>query len=71
MSNEKDYCLYNYVSNIANRFPNKLKIIHLNAQSLNDVSHQSEFLTTFNKSNIDIITVSETWFRDNDNLDLP
>ena len=38
----------------------------MNSQSLRDTSHQAEFIVTFTNSGIDIIVVSETWFKTND-----
>lgn len=71
MSDEDSLLLSDYVQSITTNYLNKLKIVHLNAQSLNDTSHQSEFLDTFSNCGIDIITVSETWFRNNDHICLP
>ena len=45
---------------------NNLKLVHLNTQSL--VSSFNEFLLTFDKYKFDLITMSETWLKDNDHL---
>jgi len=60
-----------YVHNIASNYATKLKMAHLNAQSLCDVAHQSEFLEIFSNGELDIITVSETWFKDTTRFVLP
>ena len=43
--------------------PTQLKIMHLNTQSM--VSTFNEFLLTVNRYPLDIITLSETWLKDN------
>lgn len=60
-----------YVQNITNTFPYKLKIVCINAQSLKSIAHSDEFKEIFTNSGIDIITVSETWFKSDDVCDLP
>ncbi|KAE8751231.1 hypothetical protein FOCC_FOCC002059 [Frankliniella occidentalis] len=45
-------------------FPHALKILHLNAQSLTYHHHASEFQLLFDNSELDIIAVSETFFKD-------
>ncbi|XP_052130296.1 uncharacterized protein LOC127751203 [Frankliniella occidentalis] len=60
-----------YVHNITSNYATKLKIAHLNAQSLCDVAHQTEFLEIFSNSGLDIITVSETWFKNKSHFILP
>lgn len=60
-----------YVQNITNVYPNKLKIVCINAQSLRSPAHSEEFKLIFTNSGIDVITVSETWFKTNDVCDLP
>ena len=65
---EEDSLLRDYVLKINAEQPIKLKIVHLNAQSLRDISHQSEFIDTFSNCGIDIIVVSETWFKNDENV---
>lgn len=68
MSEGELLLLRDYVLNINTEQPNKLKIVHINAQSLRDTAHQSEFIDTFSECGIDIIVVSETWFRNNEQI---
>ena len=71
MSDRDSTLLSEYVSNIVTDHDKSLKLVHLNAQSLCDTAHQSEFLDTFSNCEIDVITVSETWFKDTDQFCLP
>ncbi|KAK3913454.1 putative RNA-directed DNA polymerase from transposon BS [Frankliniella fusca] len=63
--------LQDYVQNITDENANKLKVVHINAQSLNDTSHHSEFLSTFSDCGIDVICVSETWLKTGEQVYLP
>ena len=63
--------LKDYLSSLSNNYTKKLKIVHLNAQSLNDSSHFSEFCHIFVNSEIDIVAVSETFFKDSSNMEIP
>jgi hypothetical protein len=68
MSEGESSLLRDYVLNINTEQPNKLKIVHINAQSLRDTAHQTEFIDTFSECGIDIIVVSETWFKNNEQI---
>jgi len=70
-TNDDRTLLSEYVQSITIQYEANLKVGHLNAQSLCDVAHQSEFLDTFSNCGLDIITVSETWFKDGDKFNLP
>ncbi|KAK3907917.1 putative RNA-directed DNA polymerase from transposon BS [Frankliniella fusca] len=48
---------------LANKYKNLLKVVHLNAQSLTYVSHAAEFNYLLDNSNIDVIAVSETFYK--------
>lgn len=50
------------LNNICQSFPNKLKIVHLNAESLTYRSHIPAFQLLFDNSDIDVIAVSETFY---------
>lgn len=71
MSDRDPNLLRTYVQNITDTHSTSLKVVHLNAQSLNNASHQSEFVYTFSNCGIDIICVSETWLKSNDQIQLP
>lgn len=60
-----------YLNGISNKFSNCVKLVHINAQSLNNVEHFSEFNYCFVDSGIDIIAVSETWFNQNSSPSIP
>lgn len=62
--------LRDYLNTLCNKYYKKLKLVHLNAQSLNDSSHYSEFCYLFENKLIDVIVVSETFFKDNSKMDL-
>ena len=47
-----------------------MKLAHISAQSLCDVAHYSEFCDDFANSGIDIIAVSETFFKDSSSTSL-
>lgn len=55
--------LKDYVELFCNKFKHSLKVVHINAQSLCDTAHNSEFHSVFVESNVDIIGVSETFFK--------
>lgn len=50
------------IKNAVHEFRHALKIVHLNAQSLNCDAHAEEFVKLFEGSGIDIICVSETFY---------
>ena len=62
--------LKDYVKNIAVRYKNKLKVVHINAQSLNDTAHYTEFCDVFGDGDIDVLGVSETFFKDTSQMKL-
>ncbi|XP_034240159.1 uncharacterized protein LOC117644657 [Thrips palmi] len=49
----------------------KLKVAHINAQSLNNSNHFTEFWDAFSNSSVDVIGVSETFFQDGSRMDIP
>ncbi|KAJ1529557.1 hypothetical protein ONE63_006329 [Megalurothrips usitatus] len=55
--------LKEFICNKVKDRPSVLNLAHLNAQSLNDSSHYEEFCHIFNNSGIDVIAVSETFFK--------
>ncbi|KAK3916456.1 RNA-directed DNA polymerase from mobile element jockey [Frankliniella fusca] len=63
LSGDLGECPGDFIRNITYKFPKKLKLVHINAQSLNDYK-QAEFIELFSESEIDIIVVSETWLKD-------
>jgi len=71
MSVENYPLLKDYVPEISNKSKGKLKLIHMNAQSLISHAKQSEFIDTFLDSDIDIVAVSETWLKDNIQVVIP
>lgn len=60
----------NCVSFLSNKYSNFLKIVHLNTQSLHNENHFDEFCQTFSDSNIDVVAVSETWFKTSSAVDV-
>lgn len=54
---------YDFVQSIANKYVNDLKVMHINAQSLACDLHFDEFKYIFGNGKIDIIAVSETFFK--------
>lgn len=62
--------LKDFISDKVSCKSNVLNIVHLNAQSLNDFSHYEEFCHIFCDSGIDIIAVSETFFKPGSNKSL-
>jgi len=62
--------LKDYVKNIAVKYKNKLKVVHINAQSLNDTSHYSEFCDVFGDGDVDIVGVSETFYKNTSQVKL-
>ena len=59
-----------YLNQLSSDHPSHLKICHINAQSLCDTSHYSEFCSNFSNSGLDIIAVSETFYRSTSNKKL-
>ncbi|KAK3921950.1 RNA-directed DNA polymerase from mobile element jockey [Frankliniella fusca] len=55
---------------ICDNYNGKLKVVHINAQSLNNSVHYDEFVDAFCDSEIDVIAVSETFFHNNSKTDL-
>lgn len=52
-----------FLLNKVKRKPYLCNIVHLNAQSLNDAAHYEEFCFSFMNSGVNIIAVSETFFK--------
>ena len=63
--------LSEYIDGISKKYNKHLKLAHINAQSLCDVAHYSEFCDDFANSGIDIIAVSETFFKNSSLTSLP
>lgn len=57
--------LHDVLAEVSLKFRKDLKIVHINAQSLVDSSHFTEFCYLFNDTYFDIISVSETFFKPN------
>jgi hypothetical protein len=55
---------FDFVQSIAQKYISDLKVVHINAQSLSCDTHFDEFKYIFGNSKIDIIGVSETFFKD-------
>jgi len=55
--------LREFICNKVRNNPSVLKLTHLNAQSLNDLAHYDEFCHVFEDSGVDIVAVSETFFK--------
>ncbi|KAK3910411.1 RNA-directed DNA polymerase from mobile element jockey [Frankliniella fusca] len=53
---------------IGKDFPQALKIVHFNAQSLIYQHHATEFQILFDNSDMDVIAVSETFFNNNNDV---
>jgi len=53
------------------RHANKFKVAHINAQSLHNSNHFSEFWDSFSNSEMDVIGVSETFFKNSSKMDIP
>lgn len=62
--------LRDYIRNIGVKYCNNLKLAHINAQSLNDTAHYSEFCDVFSSGSIDVIGVSETFYKDTSQIEL-
>jgi len=62
--------LKGYIKDISDKNKNKLKEVHINAQSLNDTAHYSEFCDAFSDGDVDIIGVSETFFKNTSQIKL-
>jgi hypothetical protein len=58
------------VKYIAAKYKSKLKVVHINAQSLNDTAHYAEFCDVFGDGDIDILGVSETFYKDTSQIRL-
>jgi hypothetical protein len=71
MSDGDSVSLNDYIQSISDKHPTKLKLAHINAQSLLNDSKFSEFSDLFTNSGIDVIFVSETWLKDNIQVSLP
>jgi len=56
---------------VSNSHRDKLKLVHINAQSLNNSNHYDEFCDVFTNSDIDVIGVSETFFKAGSKTDIP
>jgi len=52
------------ILSVSEKLKNELKVVHINAQSLNSPSHFDEFSDMFGNGEIEIIGVSETFFKD-------
>jgi len=63
-----DHDLKGVLNDVAENYKNKLKVIHINAESLLVNAHSSEFVHIFDNSKLDIIAVSETWYNDSDDF---
>ena len=63
--------LSDYVLDVSNRNADLLKVVHINAQSLNNDEHFTEFNQIFSNSGIDVIAVSETFFKDSSHIQVP
>ncbi|KAK3933313.1 RNA-directed DNA polymerase from mobile element jockey [Frankliniella fusca] len=70
MSARIDGSLNDFVLNISKEHQRNLKFVHINAQSLLSVTKQAEFIDTFSHAEIDVIIVSETWLKDNVQVNL-
>jgi len=67
---KNDITLKEYVTTLASKYPKYLTVCHINAQSLHDSVHQDEFGEIFSNGDMDVVGVSETFFKNNDCLDL-
>lgn len=65
-----DKSLKECVTSLASKYPKHLVICHINAQSLNDSVHRDEFQEIFANGDMDVIGVSETFFKPNTYLEL-
>ncbi|KAK3917081.1 RNA-directed DNA polymerase from mobile element jockey [Frankliniella fusca] len=65
------YNLHEYVRGISTKYPKNLKIVTINAQSLHNEAHFTEFHLTFVNSGIDVVCVSETFFKQNSETNIP
>lgn len=63
MDSIDDHSLRDFLLRKVDSKPCILNIVHINAQSLNDISHYEEFCLTFVNSGVNIIAVSETFFK--------
>jgi Reverse transcriptase (RNA-dependent DNA polymerase) len=58
-----DASTHDILSETSKNYPSSLKITHINAQSLVDADHFSEFQTLFGDSKFDVIAISETFLK--------
>lgn len=63
--------LHGYIRSISEKHPHKLKLAHINAQSLLKDTKQAEFIDLFAYGGMDIIFVSETWLKGDIQVSLP
>ncbi|KAJ1519220.1 hypothetical protein ONE63_011174 [Megalurothrips usitatus] len=56
---------------LSENYPRNLKLVHINAQSLHNSVHFTEFWDLFACNSIDVIGVSETFFRDHSQTNIP
>ena len=59
-----------YLKSVSRRHKSRLKVAHINAQSLNDSVHFDEFKQAFCDSAFDIVAVCETFFSESSNVDI-
>ena len=52
-----------YVNSITEKYNDEFKVVHINAQSLHNDNHFIEFTELFENSGIDLVCVSETFFK--------
>lgn len=60
-----------FLLNVSSKYPSNVKLAHINAQSLNNAEHFSEFNYSFVDSGFNIIAVSETWFKNKSSTSIP
>lgn len=58
-----NHSLHDYLSNNFSQFPKLFNCVHINAQSLANDDHYSNFLATFSDCAVSAILVSETWLK--------
>jgi hypothetical protein len=71
MTTEEEINLSECVNEVVCKYKKYLKIFHINAQSLNDSAHKDEFQRIFSDSEVDLIAVSETFFKCGYTFELP
>lgn len=57
--------LHDVLANVSLKYNNEFKIAHINAQSLVDTAHFTEFHYLFNDTKFDVISVSESFLKPN------